>query len=35
MGKYNKIDRKLWDRKELFEFFSKMSQPFYSVALAL
>lgn len=26
-----KIDMGSWDRKELFEFFSKMSHPFYSV----
>ncbi len=35
MRKYKKIDPDLWDRKELFEFFSKMSQPFYSVTFTV
>ncbi len=30
-----KIDIDLWERKELFEFFSKMSQPFYSVTFTV
>ena len=30
-----KIDIDLWGRKELFDFFSKMSQPFYSVTFTV
>lgn len=30
-----KIDRAVWPRRELFDFFSGMSQPFYSVAFKL
>ena len=30
-----KIDMNLWERKELFEFFSGVSQPFYSVTFTV
>jgi chloramphenicol O-acetyltransferase type A len=34
-GSMQKIDMNLWERKELFEFFSGVSQPFYSVTFTV
>ena len=30
-----KVDMQLWERKEIFDFFSDMSQPFYSVTFTV
>ena len=30
-----KVDLQLWERKEIFDFFSDMSQPFYSVTFTV